>query len=516
MGERAAVGEAALLRPIIGSMLPRKIPAFLRRFIPSFLLPSRLPPEGGELQGVVRFEKEKGCLLPDVVVSASGAETQISDGEGRFTLRFPSQQPGDVVEISVQKAGYVVVHSILLQGVLSGKDTTAPEANKLAPASLIILARHQNRVDMARSYFVNRASSAVAETNLRWLADPQKSSKEERDQTLDKALLALVHVAPFYFKEDSETNSVIYRRALRLFVDGQVDAALQILPSNSWLSHRQGTGGDRLLAREFQLKGRVLVTAFRFEEALRAYANAVAAAPDDFAACHEQALVMDHLDRPGLEVLQAYDRALKVARAAGNVEGAARALDSIGNWHRMKGNAENATVPYEEALPLYRELETKGHANALSQMQFILENLGWIYQEQSRRRQAVQAYEEALRIAGTLDQRSPGMYLDSMAFAASNLGTLQAQGDQLDEARRSHENAKAIYERLSKGNEAKYLPKVAQELCSLVNLAINQSRQTEAENFATEALHIYRQLAKTDPARYAERMSSLQMFLEGL
>src|SRR5438874_6855331 len=77
--------------------------------------------EAGMLKGVVVENEVGGSPVVGVVVTADGANPQITKGGGVFKLVFPDKKPGDTVQIVVRKTDYVVVNDVQLEQVLPAR-----------------------------------------------------------------------------------------------------------------------------------------------------------------------------------------------------------------------------------------------------------------------------------------------------------------------------------------------------------------------------------------------------------
>src|ERR1039458_8355944 len=111
------------------------------------------PSQAALLRGIVHLNELEGSTVPNVSVTADGAQPTVTDSDGRFDLVFPRKNPGELVEIAPKKEGLVVVHSIMLQQVLL--------ADSNAPRVKILLAKDGDREEMARRFFRLKGTEAV-------------------------------------------------------------------------------------------------------------------------------------------------------------------------------------------------------------------------------------------------------------------------------------------------------------------------------------------------------------------
>ena len=83
-------------------------------------------------------------------------------------------------------------------------------------------------------------------------------------------------------RDSGEKTSPLYQQALKLFLDGNLDSALETL-DDAKLQRRKADALNLAseVSREYRLKGQLLTLKFRFAEATQAYQSAVETAPND-------------------------------------------------------------------------------------------------------------------------------------------------------------------------------------------------------------------------------------------
>src|SRR5262249_54815703 len=105
--------------------------------------------------------------------------------------------------------------------------------------------------------------------------------QKERDQAKAAADKAAEELA----KNQPGQGSGLYRQAKRLFLDGKVDEAIQLLEDEKL---RQAVAQAKQALEDavqgWLLKAQMLTLKFRFEEAERAYLHAIEAKPEGFEA----------------------------------------------------------------------------------------------------------------------------------------------------------------------------------------------------------------------------------------
>jgi hypothetical protein len=111
------------------------------------------------LKGVILANELSGPPIEDVEVDAtSGTLHTESDSAGKFTLDFPQRRAGDTVRIIVKKKGYVVVNDVQLQLALPADADAVPLT--------VILAKEQDREEMARRFYRLKSFDAIEKTYL--------------------------------------------------------------------------------------------------------------------------------------------------------------------------------------------------------------------------------------------------------------------------------------------------------------------------------------------------------------
>ncbi len=188
----------------------------LRSFALIALLLAVVSSRGAELRGVVVLNEIEGPAVPNVSISADGAQPQVSDSDGCFDLDFGKDRDvGDVVEIRVKKDGYVVIHSILLQHTLA-KDAKAARAR-------IIISREGDREEMAQRFF-RLKGDAAAENSFRKQVEELEGPHQADDASIARLQLELTQAKSATAKaseelarDSGEKTSPLYQQALRQF-----------------------------------------------------------------------------------------------------------------------------------------------------------------------------------------------------------------------------------------------------------------------------------------------------------
>ena len=185
--------------------------------------------QGALVKGSVILDREGGQGVANVQItdSAHTGGPWATGSDGGFTLDYPNRAPGERVRLGMIKDGYVVVNWVQLDLALP-KD---PDGNPMQ----IIICKEADRVEMALRFYQLKGAEAVEITyqqKLKALEDENKSDaatiaklQEERDQAKAGAEKAAAELA----KNQPGQGSEMYQEAVRLYLDGKIDAAIALL-----------------------------------------------------------------------------------------------------------------------------------------------------------------------------------------------------------------------------------------------------------------------------------------------
>jgi tetratricopeptide (TPR) repeat protein len=485
----------------------------LRTFITLLALFGALRAQASTLRGVVIANELGGPGVPNVRVSAvEGANPTVTKANGTFILEFPRKRPGDTIQLIVEKEGYVVVNDIQLEQVLPTEAAAKPLT--------IVLCRGPDRQEMARRFYRLKSLEAIEESyrkRLKELEEKQRASVAAMEQLArerDEARSAADRAANQLAKGEPGRASELYRQAMRLFLDGRIQEAINVLRDeelNRQLAGARGRKAEaeseiKAAARGWMLRGQLLTLQFQFNEAERAFRAAVEASPEDFAANFALGVFAQQLNRHD-EARAAYGRCLELARREGSDPELADTLDNLAGLDYQQGRMQEALQEFDEALAIHRRSAEKGPDRYLPDVAMTLHDLGALYRDERRPDQARQDDEEALHIRRRLAGKNPNLFLPDLAITLNNLGNLDRDQRRYKEARSAYDEALNIARQLAGKNPQTYLHDVARTLVSLGNLDYEQHRNQEARGDFEEALSIDRQLAQKNPERYLPDMA---------
>ncbi len=321
----------------------------------------------------------------------------------------------------------------------------------------------------------------------------------EKIAELEKARDRQVEEAKELFKKFKEKDiSKIYKKAFRYFMQGKLEEALSVLDEVKIQTVEKSTLQDIKKAAETRmLKAQLLRVANRFKEAGENYEKALSLI-FDWSHCLKAANYF--------YFLHDFDKAERYYQLcllhASNKKERASTLNSLANLHRAKNEFEQAEQEYNEALAIYRALETTNRKSYLPDIATILNNLAILHRIKNEFQKAEQEYKEALDIRRTLAITNSQTYLPYVATTLNNLAILHQQKHNFSKAEEEYKEALIAYRELAKNNSKTYLPDVAQSLNNLANLYCDKKEFLKSEEAYREALKIYRALATTNSQTY--------------
>jgi tetratricopeptide (TPR) repeat protein len=463
------------------------------------------------LRGVVLANEETGPPMENVQVIPSEGNPSNTGADGKFTFTFPNKNPGDAVQLFPKKGGYTVVNDVQMKLALP-----AHPDDRLA---MIVLCKEGDREEMARRFYRLKSLEAIDETYKKKLEEAQNASAAEvakLRQELNQAKELAEKMAEELAKQKPGGGSELYQTAMRLFLDGKVDQALDTLNDEklrelSKAAKEKKAEAEKATEEAIQnwlLKAQLFTVQFRFDEAEKAYQGAIDTSPDSFEANFDFAAFNQKLNRYE-KARRTYARCWELARFKGNNGDIALTLNNLAILDAGQNRPEAARKGYEEALKIYRELAKNNPDTYLDEVAMTLNNLAVLDSDQNRPEAARKEHEEALKIRRELAQKNPDAGLPIVAQTLHNLATIDQAQHRPEEARKGYEEALKIYRESPQKNPDTYLPNVAKTLTGLANLDYGQHRHEAARKELEEALKIFRELAQKNPDTYLPNVAQV-------
>ncbi len=219
-----------------------------------------------------------------------------------------------------------------------------------------------------------------------------------------------------------------FNESLDLIQVGKLEEALEFLPKAENAAYE--AGNDAVLLHTLKLRGQILESLGRLEEALETYTFALKT--------NEELLETDPEDELYLDFLQM------------NLNN----IGNLGNMFWRTGNSQSSKQSYETGIEICQKRLESQPENYFYQMYAgnTLNNLGELLAGMGQTEEAKENYEKALKIYEKLLEDYPGdqEYLSDTVMTLNNLGTLFSEEGQKEEAKENFKKALEILETLSK------------------------------------------------------------------
>ncbi len=451
------------------------------------------------LKAYVVRNKVKGSPVAQVSFSADGQHA-VSLSDGSFELLFAQRNPGEVVRLVMKLAGWEVLNNYVLDHTLLNRSESR--------ALEIIIVKEEEYEQKALSFYqlkgeraveqeVSRARAKVLRTNMA-PAEALKRLESERDQ----ARKQVVEFARLMAQAKPGETGQVYNQALKLFLDGKPDQALELL-NEARLQKDADSAMEKSKqsAKEWQLRAQILVTKFDFAGASRAYKQATELLPGEAEPWFQYGLFHQNQNKLS-EARLGYEHALSLYRFNADQGQIAMVQNNLGKLHSEENRKVEARLAYDEALQIYRQLAQVNPNVYLSEVAIALNNLGVLYAHENHKVEAHAAYGEALEIFRKIATKKPDDYQQLIAGCLNNLGNLYKEERRMTEARAAYEEALSIRRQLANKNPIVYKPYVAHSLSNLAVLHAEEDRMEEARTAYEKSLQIYRDLAADNPDVY--------------
>jgi tetratricopeptide (TPR) repeat protein len=387
-------------------------------------------PPAAALTGIVLLNELGGAPVDDVELIARGAN-RTKTTQGRFELDFPGKVAGQAVDITVSKKGYVVINFPDLHALLP----RFADTNQFT----ILVCKESEREKWAEVYYRFVVTSANNGTRPSKITMPKsdlegkKPGAELVQQTREQELNSINMLATELSDIRPDEVSPTYQKALSLFTSGRTTEAIEFLDEASLRSLWDSTKGleTNTKARDetlkvYLLKGQLLATQHRFDEALLIFKDVVKMAPTYV---------------PGYFELGAFYRSIGKPQTASEV-----LFAGLGEHLRYKANILIELASSEG------EIEKKELFPGSYEHDIMIRHLN-----------------DALNIFGRLDAKYPGKYSYAQGRIHLSIGIAEDNPDEINVAR-------GIFTTLSKLDDS-YQRDIADSLVSLADLHNLQGEQ---------------------------------------
>lgn len=461
------------------------------------------PSARATLKGVVLANEIGGPPVVGVKVTAVGVAPTESEENGTFTLHFPGKRPGETIQLIVNRPGYQVLNWFDLKVTLP-KD---PDTQTLT----LLICKEQEIEEWARRFYRLKSVETIEATYKRRVQELEETKqkdeaamaklREERDQA--KAVTETTLNDSTYLKEGETTE--LYGRAMGFFSKGMVQEALQILDDRVLdlsveVAQQKTTEAEKALAEAVQnylLKGRLLTTQFRFEEAERAYKSAVDRAPESARAHFVLAAFKQAFNRFD-DARSQYLKALEIARRNDDDYATGSVLSNLGVLDLVQNRMDEARDHLAEALKIRRQIAQRIPSRQV-EVAFTLDTLAVLEEAQNHPQDAHQYYEEAVEIFQQQAGQDPETFLAMLATTLSNLGSLNKDMRQIKQSKECYDKALNLYRQPPLEGRISLLL-VATTLNNLADLERELNQTQAARQHYEDALGICRQVTRKSEA----------------
>jgi Tfp pilus assembly protein PilF len=434
----------------------------------ALLLAVSNPLGAATIMGYIVANHKGGPGIPHVSVKAIGnANPTSSLPDGSFSLDVPNGQPGDTVQLHVEKSGMEVVNSFELRVTL----TKAANATAL----IVVLCREGDFQEMNRLYYGIGRDDPTAERNRKRLEDSQAKQQTieaengrlriERDhakeelarEKAEKQSDADAHeIPPIYRSYDAmelNRDAATYRRENQ--------------PEKARKAYDEALKKSRKLA----------------EQDPTTYMPDVA---DTLNNLGDMLSGQNQLDEARKDYNEALDINCDLAQQNSTyLPNVAMTLYSLGTLFSKQKRPEEERNRFELALQLFRAQANLNPTYRPHVAETLL-NIGILDLDQNRTAPARDVFREALDIYETLANNNPGQYGREIESAREHL------------ERAFNETLKSYLEK-EKEDRTTYLPLIAEILNNIGILNYDQNRPAEGRKALSDAIAIYRDLAKKNP-----------------
>ncbi len=248
----------------------------------------------------------------------------------------------------------------------------------------------------------------IAQEKLERFADAERTRMQAELQKLQEENAILEERIPILLQEfnnkDISRTDALYQEAFALFMNGNVDEALDVLDDTKLNAKKQELKHEQQkLAETFLLKADLLQLKFDFKAAVKNFEEALSIAPvwaNYLKAANFHQFLNDFLPAETL-----YKQALALAETS---DEKATTLNNLAALQSDKNEFEAAELGYREALQIRRELAATNPQAFLPDVAMTLINLGIFYlQSVPERDKSVACIAEALQILKPLTARIP-------------------------------------------------------------------------------------------------------------
>lgn len=515
------------------------------------------------INGVVTLQNSGKKPIAGVHITSAGANSVISQDDGKFRLVYGNKNKGDNIVLKAEKAGYETVNHKDLFTRLREDDNDILYIYMCLKGELEV--RRMKYYNIQQEYITRQYQEELK--NLRLEKKDNWETLKSLDKQRKKALEYARELADRFSSINLDNCSQLYKAAFKAFETGEIMKAISLLKdSDEDLLRAQKEIQDakkmgslasvKLKAAKsnrkqaidcYILKADLHVVQYQFDLAASYYEKAAKA---DTAEIENQFMAGSflHKQRQFSRVEPYYQRCMRLSIKKNDQMGVASMLGELASLAHNKNEIIKAKELSEEGLRIINKLIKEGSDIYLPYLATALNNFGLLLTDIHESEKAKKCFDQALTIyhkliwhdqgphyndmivtLGNLAQllietheiekskninlrilqvirklaeEDPDVFLPHLALILHNLGSVLYQNNELVEAKSKNEEALEIYRKLAKKNPEVYLPELAGTLNNLASLMNSINNTSAAESMYEEVLQIYRKLADENPSAY--------------
>jgi len=516
-----------------------------------FLLP--LAAAQISLNGVVTVQNSKVNTgkteyVSNAQVYSQNTQPNITDSQGKFSLRFAGVESGRQVQISVTPYGvykdFMVVNDWDLNPTLGRKSWVSIYLAKQADLD----ARKAEMVGINMKNIEERADRIIKrlQSELEIYKNNSDYMNVRYKEIRDSLLMVNNDIANAYKMIEEYAKSLVtinldekednYIKAYNCFAKGELDSVrfylnaeeldkkyqnlmqlkeesekektlVQILTTSATLKEERLVAGMNDLIKEWLLLAQTAALQNKYEETQTYYEKVINADSLHAENLFEYAEYLKFI-REYIKAERYYLKCLEIRRALERenpnqyLPVVAQTLNCLGNLHKATKEYSMAMAEYEESYKIYNSLakeEPQSYSFFIAQS---LNNLGALYIDIKEYQKGLKVSEDALEVFSFLTQGKSDLYTVNIGTTLHNLGIIYFYLNKYSKAQEEFEKALALRRSLAEENPKLYLSDVAQTLNCLAYLHQNLSEYSKANDEFEETLEIYRKLAAHNPKAY--------------
>lgn len=468
--------------------------------------------------------------IENVRYRVQGYSDSKTDDFGLFKIHLPGTKRGSLVNLNIQKEGYVVINREALKPRVPANDSETLDIYMCPVSKRNELALKHYKIKVNRTINVNfdkAAEEFASKVNYKALAELYEK-KEVAEKMADSLAARLARFDP-------EKASEELTRAMQLYEEGKINEALNLINADEIVARILERKNANQRDLDALLKAAdMALTDLQFDKAQTYFEKAVEADTTNFyniGYCLHFLLNQNKSDRAisyakllkrnsnseykkGIAVIYLSSalidqntqlKAIRVAKEAITIFKGLSEKNSNANYiegdlsrcFRILGNAyhglyrfEEAVTAYQKSLEILRKLSIENPERFERYVATGLTNLAVMYRNLLRFEEAINASKEALEVCQKLSNKNPSYYEVNVANNLFNLGAAYPHFNQYRESIDAYEESLMIYTRYAKENPEHFKPLLVEIYFNLSWFNLFVKSYENAEEMAKRTLEL--------------------------